>query len=75
MSSRYHTRESVPAPRQWKIVMFVSIFLACLVMSFFEFFTTVISFYDICHLHLNPNSVLMLSIFAHLCENFIGVKP
>ena len=41
---------------------------------FFEFFTTIISFYDICYLHLNPNFILMMSIFSYLCENFIGVE-
>ena len=55
--------------------MFNSFFLASLMLSFSEFFTIVITFYDIFHLHLNPNSIIMLSVFAHMCENFIGVKP
>ena len=26
-------------------------------------------------MHLNPNSVLQLSIFIHLCEAFLGIVP
>ena len=55
-------------------MMFVSFFLVGLVPPFSEFFTTVISLYDIYYLHLNPNYIIMQSIFAHQCENFVGVK-
>ena len=65
-----HRGECAP-PREGEIVLFVSFFLLGLVPPFSEFFTTIISFYNICHLHLNPTSILMLSIFAHLCENFV----
>ena len=26
-------------------------------------------------IHLNPNSILQLSIFIHLCEAFLGIPP
>jgi hypothetical protein len=32
----------------------------------------------LCHInltHLNPNSILQISIFVHLCEAFLGVLP
>ena len=75
LSSRYHSREDTPTPHEGEIVMFASFFLTGLVPSFFEFFTIIISFYDVHHLHLNPNSIIMLSIFAHMSENFIVVEP
>ena len=43
-------------------------------LPFFEFFTIVFYFYDIFHLHLNPHAILMLSILARLCENFVRVE-
>ncbi|XP_062225033.1 uncharacterized protein LOC133923794 [Phragmites australis] len=75
LSFGYRLGGDVPAPRQGEIMIFASLFLAGLVPPFFEFFTTVVSFYDICHLHLNPNSIIMLSVFAQMCENFIGIEP
>ena len=31
--------------------------------------------YQIQLLHLHPNSILILSIFAYLCEAYIGIRP
>ena len=62
LSSRYRPGGDDPAPCQGEIIIFASFFLVGLVPSFFEFFCTVISFYDICHLHMKPNSIIMLSV-------------
>nr|CAH66347.1 OSIGBa0104J13.7 [Oryza sativa] len=40
-----------------------------------EFLLLVLNFYSLSLLHLNPNSIAFLSIFAHLCETYIGVEP
>ena len=32
-------------------------------------------YYGITLNHLNPNSILHLSIFVHLCETFLGIPP
>ena len=61
LSSRYRTGENMPTPRQAVVIMFVSFFLASLIPTFSEFFTTVITFYDIRHLYLNPNTPIPLS--------------
>ena len=75
LSLGYHSGESTPSPRQGAIMLFISFFFACLMFPFSEFTITIILFYDIWHLHLSPNFILMLSIFAHLCENFVRVEP
>ena len=31
--------------------------------------------YQICILHLHPNSILTLAIFAYFCEAYMGIRP
>lgn len=31
--------------------------------------------YGLQMLHLTPNAVMTLSVFAHFCEMFVGVRP
>jgi hypothetical protein len=38
-----------------------------------EFLLLILNFYGLSLLHLNPNSITSLSIYAHLCEAYIGV--
>nr|ASR75330.1 retrotransposon protein [Oryza rufipogon] len=40
-----------------------------------RFFHEVLDFYEIHALHLAPNAVMTLTIFTHLCEMFVGVRP
>mgnify|MGYP000853270308 CR=1 FL=1 len=54
---------------------FMSSVVAGLVPPFSDFFYSVLSHYKIHALHLHPNSVLLLSIFAFYCEAFVGVMP
>nr|AAU90114.1 hypothetical protein [Oryza sativa Japonica Group] len=42
---------------------------------YIRFFHEVLDFYEIHALHLAPNAVMTLAIFAHLYEMFIGVRP
>ncbi|KAE8774839.1 hypothetical protein D1007_52743 [Hordeum vulgare] len=46
-----------------------------LVPPFSEFFPAVLDHYGIQVLHLQPNSILLLSVFAFYCEDFVGVQP
>ena len=48
---------------------------AGLVPPFSEFFYAVLRHYKLHTLHLNPISILLLSIFAFYCEAFMGVMP
>ncbi|KAE8766884.1 hypothetical protein D1007_61825 [Hordeum vulgare] len=51
-----------------------SIFVG-LVSPFSSFFTAILNHYGIQALHLQPNSILLLSIFALSREAFVGVRP
>ena len=54
---------------------FMSTVIADLVPPFYEFFYGVLRHYRLQALHLHPNSVLLLSIFAYYCEAHVGVMP
>jgi hypothetical protein len=43
--------------------------------SHFTFFRGLVDFYDLNLTHLNPNSILQVAIFVHLCEDFLGILP
>ncbi|KAE8787389.1 hypothetical protein D1007_38662 [Hordeum vulgare] len=45
-----------------------------LVPPFSSFFYAIISHYQIQALHLQPNSILLMAIFAFYCEAFMGVR-
>ena len=55
------------------------IFLHCLyaglVPPFSPFLLAILEAYQIQLLHLHPNSILILAIFAYLCEAYIGIRP
>ncbi|KAI4987756.1 hypothetical protein ZWY2020_028514 [Hordeum vulgare] len=48
---------------------------ARLVTPFSPFFTAILNHYGIQDLHLQPTSVLILSVFAFYYEAFVGVQP
>ena len=56
-------------------LLFVSAIIAGLVPPFSEFFFSVLRHYNIQALHLHPNSVLLMAIFAYYCDAHVGVKP
>ena len=55
--------------------LFVSAIAAGLVPPFSEFFLSVLHHYNLLALHLHPNSLLLLAIFAYYCEAHVGVRP
>ena len=55
--------------------LFVSAIVAGLVPPFSEFFFSVLCHYNLQVLHIHPNFVLLLEIFAYYCEAHVGVKP
>src|SRR3954464_4006160 len=55
--------------------LFVSSITVGLVPPFSEFFLVVLRHYDLQALHLHPNSILLLAIFAYYCEAHVGVQP
>ena len=42
---------------------------------FFPFFNAVMSHYKIHLLHLYPHSIILLAVFAFLCEAMVGIAP
>ncbi|KAE8780979.1 hypothetical protein D1007_45830 [Hordeum vulgare] len=48
---------------------------AGLVSPFSSFFTAILNHYGIQALHLQPNSILLMYVFALYCEAFVGVRP
>jgi hypothetical protein len=39
------------------------------------FFRSLFDFYSLNLTHLNPNFVLQIAMFVHLCEAFLGILP
>ena len=54
---------------------FVHFFFVGLVPPFSLFMEEILMCYQICILHLHPNAILTLAIFAYLCEAYLGVAP
>jgi hypothetical protein len=40
-----------------------------------DFFNGLLGYYGIEYLNLNPNGIFHTSVFVHLCEAFLGIKP
>ena len=55
--------------------IFLHTLYAGLVPPFSDFLLAILETYQIHLLHLHPNSILILSIFAYLCEAYIGIRP
>lgn len=64
-----------PFPEHRQLVLFKSFFDRGLGLPCCSFVRGLLFFYGINLIHLNPNSILHISIFIHLCEAFLGVLP
>lgn len=40
-----------------------------------EFFRGILHYYSLQLVHLNPNGILHIAIFVHLCEVYLGMQP
>jgi hypothetical protein len=56
-------------------VIYVPFLLRGLGLPISPFFHGLLDFYRLNLTHLNPNSILQISIYVHLCEAFLGVLP
>jgi len=61
----------VPVLEEGEIVLFTPFVEKRLGLPASEFFHGLLHYYGIHMNHLNPNSILQLSIFVHLCETFL----
>ena len=55
--------------------IFLHTLYAGLVPPFSSFLMGILEAYRIQLLHLHPNSILILAIFAYLCEAYVGIHP
>jgi hypothetical protein len=67
--------EDIPTPNTNEIVVFSSFFQRGFGLSVCDFFRGLIDHYQIELVHLNPNFVLQIVVFVHLCEAFLGIPP
>lgn len=68
-------QHQVPSLCSNQIVMFVPFVKAGLYLSACPFLHRFLYYYGIKLNHLNPNSILHLSVFVHLYETFVGIPP
>ena len=68
-------RAASPAARPGEYPFFADYFWCGLCPPYSEFFIDIMYTYGFQLLDFTPNAVTCMSVFAHLCENFIGVHP
>jgi hypothetical protein len=66
---------TVPTEDTHESVVYVSFLIRGLALPISPFFRGLLDFYDLNLTHLNPNSILQVAIFVHLCEAFLGILP
>jgi hypothetical protein len=66
---------TVPTEDTHESVIYVPFLLCGLALPISPFFRSLLDFYRLNLTHLNPNSILQISIYVHLCEAFLGVLP
>src|SRR6266542_5834687 len=69
------TGESFPTANTDEVVVFEHFFYRGFSLLTNQFFRGLLHFYEIELVNLNPNSILYISTFIHLCEAFLGVRP
>jgi hypothetical protein len=65
--------EDVPTPNTNEIVVFSSFFQRGFGLPTYDFLRGLLQHYQIELVHPNPNSILQIAIFVHLCEAFLGI--
>ena len=58
-----------------EVRFFADALWAGLVPPFSAFFNVVLSHYQIRMMHLGPKSIILLDVFAFVCEAMIGIPP
>jgi len=65
----------IPNLERGEIVLFIPFIQHGLGLPASPFLHGFLHYYDITLNHLNPNSILYLSVFVHLCETFLDIPP
>jgi hypothetical protein len=66
---------TIPMEDTHESVVYVPFLIRDLALPVSPFFCGLLVFYDLNLTHLNPNSILQVSIFIHLCEAYLGILP
>jgi hypothetical protein len=66
---------TVPTEDTHESIIYVPFLIRGLALAFSPFFRGLFDFYRLNLTHLNPNSILQVSIFVHLCEALLGILP
>jgi hypothetical protein len=66
---------TVPTEDTHESVIYVPFLLRGLTLPISPFFRGLLDFYRLNLTHLNPNSILQISIYVYLCEAFLGILP
>jgi hypothetical protein len=66
---------TVPTEDTHESVVYVPFLICGLALPVSPFFRGLLDFYNLNLTHLNPNSILQVSIFIHLCEAYLRILP
>jgi hypothetical protein len=67
--------EDIPTPNTKEVVVFSSFFQHGFDLPTCDFLRRLLDHCKIELVHLNPNSILRITVFVHLCEAFLGIPP
>jgi hypothetical protein len=65
----------IPTPNNKEIVVLTSFFQQGFNLPSCEFLHGLLHHYKIELVHLNPNSILQIAVFVHLCETYLAIPP
>jgi hypothetical protein len=65
--------EDIPTPNMNGIVVLTSFFQRGFGLLVCDFLRSLLDHYKIELVHLNPNSIIKITVFVHLCEAYLGI--
>jgi hypothetical protein len=66
---------TVPTEDTHESVIYIPFLIRGLALPISPFFRGLLDFYHLNLTHLNPNSILQVSVFVHLCEAYLRILP
>jgi hypothetical protein len=66
---------TVPTEDTHESIVYIPFLIRGLALPISPFFHGLLDFYHLNLTHLNPNSILQISVFVHLCEAYLGILP
>jgi hypothetical protein len=66
---------TVPTEDTHESVIYIPFLIRDLALPISPFFHGLLDFYHLNLTHLNPNSILQVSVFVHFCKAYLGILP